>query len=85
MASSAGNEKTSKKDSPSWTECARRRPTVIGHGVSAQVMQYAICLINRFSTRRIHAAPSRKRTVATSESEPSGGNAITPANRRDNT
>lgn len=46
MASSAGsaaNEKTSEKDSPSWTECARRRLTVVGHGGSAHVMQYAIC------------------------------------------
>lgn len=37
------NEKTSEKDSPSWTECARRRLTVVGHGGSAHVMQYAIC------------------------------------------
>nr|WP_199540907.1 hypothetical protein [Paraburkholderia kururiensis] len=36
------NEKTSEKDSPSWTECARRRLTVVGHGGSAHVMQYAI-------------------------------------------
>ncbi len=46
MASSAGsaaNEKTSEKDSPSWTERARRRFTVVGHGGSAHVMQYAIC------------------------------------------